>query len=228
VKVGVLLPTFRRNADDALAAASDAAAAGLDGVFAYDHLYPMGHPERPALSSFPVLAAVARRQPSLCVGPLVARVGLVPSVTLTTQLRALAALAPGRVIAALGTGDQLSAQENLTYGIAYASADERREELRTTLLALAGEMPLWVGGGSARTAQVARECGAAINLWNRDAATVTEVAASGEVTWAGDLRSDVANQLDELASAGATWVVAAPGSDVAALGRWREAHRGGL
>src|SRR5665811_2226481 len=40
VKVGVLLPTFRPRADDALGAADEAARCGIDGVFAYDHLWP--------------------------------------------------------------------------------------------------------------------------------------------------------------------------------------------
>jgi hypothetical protein len=33
VKLGVLLPTFRYGTEDALAFASDAASAGIDGVF---------------------------------------------------------------------------------------------------------------------------------------------------------------------------------------------------
>ena len=74
MRLGILLPTFRSAPRDALAAADDAARRGLDGVFAYDHLWPMGSPERPALAPFEVLAAVAERQPALVVGPLVARV----------------------------------------------------------------------------------------------------------------------------------------------------------
>ena len=54
MNVGVLLPTFRDSAHDALATAAEAASHSLDGVFAYDHLWPMGQPERPALAPFPV------------------------------------------------------------------------------------------------------------------------------------------------------------------------------
>ena len=48
MKLGILLPLFRTDIADARAAAAEAEAVGLDGVFAYDHLWPIGHPERPA------------------------------------------------------------------------------------------------------------------------------------------------------------------------------------
>ena len=32
-------------------------AAGLDGVFSFDHLFPAGQPHRPAMSAYPMLAA---------------------------------------------------------------------------------------------------------------------------------------------------------------------------
>ena len=42
MKLGVLLPTFRYGADDAFAFAAHAVDAGVDGLFAYDHLWPRG------------------------------------------------------------------------------------------------------------------------------------------------------------------------------------------
>ena len=69
MKVGVVLPTFQSSPAAALEVADAAVAAGVDGVFAYDHLWPMGSPTRPALAPFPVLAAVAARHDALCVGP---------------------------------------------------------------------------------------------------------------------------------------------------------------
>ena len=59
IRTGIVLPTFRETPADALEAAHEAFAAGVDGVFCYDHLWPMGQPERPALAPFPVLAALA-------------------------------------------------------------------------------------------------------------------------------------------------------------------------
>jgi len=150
MKLGVLLPTFRNGSDDALAFAGEAARQGIDGVFAYDHLWPMGSPERPALSPFPVLAAIAKKHQEIIVAPLVARVGLVGTSHLVEEFRTLNALAPGRVIAALGTGDRLSADENEAYGLVSLSGAERRELLIDTATQLFDEMPVWFGEAAMR------------------------------------------------------------------------------
>src|ERR1700728_4195803 len=98
VKVGVMLPTFRDTPRLALSTATEAEALGIDGVFVYDHLWPMGQPGRPALSPFPVLGAIAGSTTRLAIGTLVARVGVVPDETLVAEFAALSSLAPGRVI----------------------------------------------------------------------------------------------------------------------------------
>jgi alkanesulfonate monooxygenase SsuD/methylene tetrahydromethanopterin reductase-like flavin-dependent oxidoreductase (luciferase family) len=166
VRLGVFVPTFRRSPDAALAAAREAARAGLDGVFAYDHLWPMGSPDRPALAPFEVLAAVALAEPQLAVGPLVARVGLVADEVLLGQLRALRLVAPGRLVAGLGTGDRKSADENLAYGIATQSSDQRRASLRRIAAELVAEgTEVWIGGGAAATREVAAEVGCTLNCW---------------------------------------------------------------
>ena len=107
VHVGVTLPTFTDDAV-ALGATKRAEQLGLDGVFVFDHLWPLGSPERPALSAFPVLGAVAAVTTAVHFGPLVARIGLVPDDVLVAELLSLARMAPGRLIAGLGTGDSES------------------------------------------------------------------------------------------------------------------------
>ena len=82
-----------RQPDAAFAAAEEAVAAGIDGLFCYDHLWPMGQPERPALAPFPLLGALAARfGPSgdgtgdgPFFGTLVARIGLVPGPVLAAE-----------------------------------------------------------------------------------------------------------------------------------------------
>jgi alkanesulfonate monooxygenase SsuD/methylene tetrahydromethanopterin reductase-like flavin-dependent oxidoreductase (luciferase family) len=221
MKLGVLLPTFRDNADDALASARRAADAGLDGVFAYDHLWPMGTPTRPSLAPFPVLTAVARANPTLVVGPLVARVGLVGTPHLIEQFTTLHALAPGRVIATLGSGDKLSADENVAYDIPERNADERRTLMAETARALVDAMPVWFGAGNDRTNGVARDVGAVLNLWNAAPQRVLALGATGPVSWAGPVPDDLAGALDALRDAGATWVVLTPDADIDALATWR-------
>jgi alkanesulfonate monooxygenase SsuD/methylene tetrahydromethanopterin reductase-like flavin-dependent oxidoreductase (luciferase family) len=224
VKLGVLLPTFRNGAADALAFADSAVEAGLDGLFAYDHLWPMGSPTRPSLAPFPLLAAVARRHGEVVVAPLVARVGLVGTPHLVEQFLTLERVAPSRVICALGSGDRLSAAENDAYDVAKRSADERRAMMAETARELQGLMPVWFGAGNDETNRVARDVGATVNLWDASPERVREMTTSGEVSWAGPASEDLATTLDAVREAGATWAVFAPDVDVDALRQWRLEH----
>ncbi len=206
------MPTFRHDAL-AIEAAQRAEELGLDGVFVFDHLWPMGAPERPALSAFPVLGAVAAATRRVSIGSLVARVGLVPDEVLVAELLSLALIAPGRVIAGLGTGDRKSAAENVAFGISYDPPDQRRLALRRCARYLLGAgIPVWVGGGSAATVELAVELDAAVNLWEGHPAVVAGLQPA--------LRSDVGRSrgrrrpgdrewLEEVAGAGATWAVCA-------------------
>ncbi len=216
MKVGFLLPVFRWTPDDALAAAELGAQSGVDGVFAYDHLWPMGSPERPALSPFPVLSAVSVRCPSLTVGPLVARVGLTSDDHLIETFRSLELAAPGRVIAAIGTGDKLSTAENEAYGLAMQPVAERQAMVEHVAEALSGVMPVWIGAGAPATNAIAQRVGATLNYWQK-----TPESLTGPWNWAGNPRDDLEAQLDELSAGGSTWAIFSPSVDVLRLGRWR-------
>ena len=211
-RAGVFAAKARQRADagPALEAARRADAAGVDGVFCYDHVWPLGQPHRPALAPFPLLAAVARSTERVCLGPLVARVGLVPDQVLLSQVDALAVLAPGRVVMGLGTGDRLSAGENEAYGVAYAPAGERRASLRACVRAVLDRgIPAWVGDGAPRTLAGAEGEGAAGNVWGARPEGEADQAGGGEVTWAGPSPAGrpLAPLVEGLARAGATWVV---------------------
>lgn len=211
MRTGFILPTFSDTADAALAVARLAEEAGVDGVFCYDHLWPMGRPDRPAIAPFPLLGAVAVSTDQVAVGTLVARVGLVPDEVLVAEVEALSLLAPGRVVIALGTGDRLSAQENEAYGVPFAAAAHRRASLRrcTRLLRERG-VPVWIGGGSPQTVAVAEEEGVAVNLWDVSPELVALQAQRCEVTWAGPAPGSPAGVealMEALNDAGATWVV---------------------
>jgi hypothetical protein len=231
VKVGVTLPTFR---DDSavLDVAMRAEALGLDGVFVFDHLWPLGQKDRPSLSAFPVLGAVAAVTNRICFGPFVARVGLVPDDVLVAELASLAHLAPGRLVAGLGTGDRLSAPENEAYGIPVGTADERR-------LALAGcarrvldlGVPVWVGGGSPSTTELAVDLGpgAALNLWEAQPSAVAALTRRCEVTWGGPVAAtvpEIARGFSALAEAGATWAVCGWPPSLEAVAEVAEMMRG--
>jgi hypothetical protein len=231
IRTGVILPTFRDSPDQAFAVAREALAAGVDGVFCYDHLWPIGHPDRPALAPFPILADLAvstKIAPIAGGGPyfgtLVARIGMVPNRVLLGQFRALAGLAGGRVIAGLGTGDRLSEAENRAYGIPYGSAAERRRDMVEMACALR-EMGLtvWLAGGTAARLDESRAAQVGLNVW--DAPPSLVAARTGgpdavEVTWGGPPlkeESTLREAVGELARAGATWVIFASPVDPAAL-----------
>ncbi len=232
MKVGITLPQFRHEAGTALDAARRAEQLGLDGVFCFDHLWPLGQPGRPALSSAPLLGAVAASTSTIELGTLVARIGLLPDAILVSVLRSLASMSGGRFIAGLGTGDHLSRGENLAFGVPFEPADERRARMAAVADAVCGEgIPVWVGGGLPKTVEVAREVGAAVNLWEVEPIQVAELVAVGmEVTWGGPLDGPVdalAGRLEELAGAGATWAVCAWPESLEAVAEAAEAARTG-
>lgn len=221
MKRGVILPTFRWEMSEALAMADACADAGIDGVFAYDHLFPMNAPERPAFAPLPLLARVARRHPTLTVGPLVARVGMTSPAHLAEALLTLQDVAEGRAVAGLGTGDALSTKERLAWGLAAHDANERRRQLGEVAERVAASMPVWVGGGSPATEALAREIGAEVNLWHATPEAVAAAGAGGHVNTAGPVPDDLHAHLDAMEAAGATWSIYAPSVDVAALASWR-------
>lgn len=217
-RVGVMLPTFQSSPSEALETALEAERLGIDGVFSYDHLWPMGHPGRPSLAPFPLLGAIAASTTTLCVGTLVARVGIVPDETLVAEFGALAGLAPGRIIAGLGTGDHLSENENRAYGLPFASAHDRRQAVgECARILLEAGLTVWVGGLARRTVAIAEEVGAVPNFWQAPPARVAAQAARSEVTWAGMAEpGNGSRDLDAgrllkvagpLVDAGASWVV---------------------
>jgi len=232
MRVGVTLPSFRDDAA-ALEAARRAEALGLDGVFVFDHIWPLRRPDRPALSCFVLLGAVAAATERVALGPLVARVGLVPDGVLVAQLVSLAHMAPGRVIAGIGTGDALSAPEHEAYGIEFAPAPARRASLARCAEALGAlGIPVWVGGGRTGTLETALAVGAAVNLWEGGLPAIAALRDRAEATWAGPVQGDecaIRARFDELADAGATWAVCAwPESleEVAAAAAAHRADRG--
>lgn len=224
MKVGVLLPTFQSTPQRALDLAERAEALGLDGVFAYDHLWPIGSPERPALAPLGILARAAELTSRVTLGVLVARVGLVDDRVLVRQFRVLAQLAPGRVIAGLGTGDSKSDPENLAYGIAPRTAASRRGSLSKVAKDLRDSCEVWVGAGATTTNVIAQDLAVTLNFWNVAPTQLIEAAARSTVSWAGNAAENLEQQLEEFDDAAASWAVFAPGIDVERLSQWRQQH----
>jgi hypothetical protein len=194
VRVGITLPLFNDEPERAVSVARRAEEAGLDGVFAFDHLWPLRQPHRPAMHSTTVLAAVALETSRIRVGTLVARVGLVPDALLVHTLVTVATIAGGRLVAGLGTGDSANKDENLAYGIDFAPvADRLASVVRCCRDLRAAGIPTWVGGRSPAVRRASVEAPAdGWNGWGADPATfaaeAADLAGSGvEPTWAGQV-----------------------------------------
>ncbi len=217
-----------------------AEAAGLDGVFVFDHLWPMGQRMRPALHGTTLLGALAVETERVVLGTLVARVGLVPDAVLVHSLVTLHRMTGGRLIAALGTGDSLNREENEAYGVPFAPVADRVASVVDCCRRLrAAGVRTWIGGRSPAVRMAAANADG-WNGWGIDAATWADEAAGvphgGEMTWGGQVLvgrtraeadaklkthgprpglvagtvEDLKAHFDALAAAGASWAVCAP------------------
>jgi alkanesulfonate monooxygenase SsuD/methylene tetrahydromethanopterin reductase-like flavin-dependent oxidoreductase (luciferase family) len=148
VRVGLSLPQFRHDAETAIRVARRAEAAGVDGVFTFDHLWPLGQPERPALHSTTLLGALVAETERVTLGTLVARVGLLPDAVLVHTLVTLHRMAgDGRFIAGLGTGDEGNRSENLAYGVPFPPVAERvAAAIRCARGLREAGVRTWIGG----------------------------------------------------------------------------------
>jgi alkanesulfonate monooxygenase SsuD/methylene tetrahydromethanopterin reductase-like flavin-dependent oxidoreductase (luciferase family) len=204
VRVGLTLPSFQSEPDRVLTVARAAEEAGLDGVFLFDHLFrrrgdAAGAERRPALELLTMTAAVAAATRRLAVGTLVARATLRPPATLRAAFDTLERIAPGRIIAGLGGGDDESFAEDTAFGVlpgdpvpagsGTETADVgayRLARLESTVEALGGRpYPVWVAGVSPAAVRLA--AGRA-DGWNRWGGGPASFAAAAD-----RVRAEVAN-----------------------------------
>lgn len=195
MRLGVTLPQFREDPEPALAAARRAEAVGLDGVFVFDHLWPLHQPDRPALHSLTLLGALTAETERVTLGSFVARVSVLPDAVLVHTLLSLHRMAEGRFIAGLGTGDRFNKDENVAFGLAYPPAAERARQLVDCCrrLRAAGVRTL-VGGQSAAVRRIAAQDADAWNGWGLSlerfaalAGDLRDQSSTVEVTWGGQV-----------------------------------------
>ncbi len=180
MKLGITLPSFQDDPETVLGVARAAEHSGLDGVFAFDHLFREGRDgtRRPALECTTMLGAVAAETTTITFGPLVARATLRPPATLGAALDTLARIAPDRLVATLGAGDSQSEAENVAFGVDLPTEEARVARLDQALAATRGRgYPVWVGGTafSVRVLAANRADG-----WNRWGGTAERFAREAE------------------------------------------------
>src|SRR6266536_1299537 len=214
--LAITLPQFRSAPDATLEALDDGRRLGYAGGFVFDHLWPLGQPQRPALECWTLLAGLAGRLSAIDpggagafrLGTLVTRAGLRPPALLAHMARTVTSVAGAPPILGIGMGDAGNRPENEAFGIPYHSDPTKRAaELVRAIDAVRGPLagqptpPIWVGGTSRRAHGLAGRAADAWNAWGLDPAEVAR-------TVAGDGAS-VARRLAELGDAGASWCVLA-------------------
>jgi alkanesulfonate monooxygenase SsuD/methylene tetrahydromethanopterin reductase-like flavin-dependent oxidoreductase (luciferase family) len=191
VKIGVTLPQFAGDIPRLIDAVRRAEEAGLDSVWVFDHLWPLGNKQRPMLEGWSTLAFLAAHTQNISIGTLVTRSTLRHPAVLAKMAATVANIAPGRVTLAIGSGDAASREENESFGLPYYSGAARIDQLSSVVQVvrsyLRGEVvrradefveitdlpagptsvapPVWVGGRSRNARVVAGRYADGWNCW---------------------------------------------------------------
>ena len=168
MRLGLTLPSFVEDPDGPLEVARAAEAAGLHGVFVYDHLFrtALTGEMRPALECAALLGAVAAETERISIGTLVARGTLRPPAQLAAAMDTVLRIAGPRVLVGVGAGDEQSRGEMETFGFDFGSEADRVMALRRTLRALRDRgYPVWVGGRARHVGLLAAEGADGWNRW---------------------------------------------------------------
>lgn len=179
-RVGLTLPSFVRDPDEVFAVVHAAEAAGLDGVFVYDHIFRVAKDgtHRPALEMTALLNAVAAESSTLHVGVLVTRASLRPAAVTALTLETANRIAGGRIVAGIGAGDRESERENEQFGLVFGSMADRLAELRAAVRASRDQgFPVWVGGLHREVRALAAAEADGWNRWGGPVARFAEQAA---------------------------------------------------
>src|SRR6478609_306916 len=228
MKVGLTLPSFTEDPETPLTVAAAAEAAGVDGVFVYDHLFRIGRngEMRPALECTALLGATAAETTRITLGTLVVRATLRPATTLATALDTVVRIAGPRVVVGIGAGTE----------------EDRVKRLRASLREIADRpYPAWVGGRARHVGLVAAESAKGWNRWGLSpedfAVEAAEVAslvrrlnpdpASFTTSWGGlvvlGADDDAAAEKAHRLGAGDGTIVGGPRTVAQTLARYRDA-----
>ena len=203
--LGVTLPQFTEDVDGFIDAARRAEGLGLDSIWVFDHLWPLsGGKQRPMLEGWTALAWLAEATERVTIGTLVTRSSLRHPAVLAKMVANVGAIAPGRVIVAVGSGDRASRPENDAFGLPYFAGSDRVRQLVSAVEVLlhylhepevsfhdafvdiealsASPRPnpppsVWLGGRSPELLEVA---GRLADGWNGWASTPQEFALEAE------------------------------------------------
>lgn len=143
--VDVLLDPFDGDWPGVLEGARAAEAAGLDGVWLWDHLAGSVHGASRVLECWTTLTAIAATVPRIAVGPMVLNVANRDAGTLAAMAATLQEVSGGRLVLGLGAGggrDTPYAREQEALGRRVAGDADRRREVERAVAQL---REVWTG-----------------------------------------------------------------------------------
>lgn len=151
--VSITAPQF--GSDPALIrrAAKFAEAVGLAGVYAFDHLVPMGRPDGPVFDLASTLGTVAASTSRITVGSMIMRVGVRTVEESAALARSIRAIAAQRTVMGLGTGDSMTADEQRRFALGAPTPAERRALMAATADQIRTEGGIVVLGGTHQATQ---------------------------------------------------------------------------
>jgi alkanesulfonate monooxygenase SsuD/methylene tetrahydromethanopterin reductase-like flavin-dependent oxidoreductase (luciferase family) len=192
VTISVTLPQFVEDASVLTTGARRAESLGFDGVFVFDHLFPLDGKHRPIFESTVALGAVIASTTRVTVGSLVLRAPMRQPERTARAVVTASRLSGGRLVCGLGVGDSLSRPEFEAYGLEFPDIDRRIASLRETvrLVRQRSQTPVWIGGTSRRIQQVAAETADGWNVWNVSAEWLRARRAyptAPTVSWGGQV-----------------------------------------
>jgi alkanesulfonate monooxygenase SsuD/methylene tetrahydromethanopterin reductase-like flavin-dependent oxidoreductase (luciferase family) len=249
--LAVTLPQFRAETGPAVAACLRAQGLGYAGAFAFDHLWPLGQPDRPAAEGWTLLAALAGAvageagglppaapaapadpaagggPPAFRLGTLVTRAGLRPPALVARMAAVVGEAAGAPAVVGVGRGDLGNRDENLAFGLPFPDAAGRTRTLEATVAALRGPLAghpppdVWVGGTGPSARALA---GRLADGWNGWGLTSEELAAG-----LADARRAAEAAGRDPAAVAATWggqvlVAGDPAEAAARRDRWAAAR----
>lgn len=183
VPVSITVPQFADTHEGVIDATVAAQELGFAGVFMFDHLVPIGDPRRAVLELAALLGAAAASSETIRLGTLVLRSPLRGPEVSAAMIATASAIVGDRLVAGLGAGDSLSADEARRYGLPAPGLEERVNAVTRTIELVRSQSPeaaVWVGGRHPRVLDAAVEA----DGWNGWALTPEELAPV-----AGHLRS---------------------------------------
>jgi alkanesulfonate monooxygenase SsuD/methylene tetrahydromethanopterin reductase-like flavin-dependent oxidoreductase (luciferase family) len=137
LRIGVSLPQFSADPRAFMDGVERARDVGLDSVWLFDHLWPLsGGKDRPVLEAWSALGWLAATTTDIEIGTLVTRSSLRSPALLGKMAATVGAMAPGRTIVAIGSGDALSKPENDAFGVPYYAGERRVQQLVSTVRAV--------------------------------------------------------------------------------------------